>query len=629
MNVDNQNFDDQELSSENAPDKAIVGNQDECSAVECLEASKFEACSLKKDSNSENPIPDDESLPEVFSDESDEDESCEEYQEEGMNSSDKNHSDEGREESSEKSSDSKELNRKQVYETFLAQLEAIEDVEGKLRHVISFMASALATKQGTPYFKGFWDARTIALQLFKENINPISRTEYWNKYAELSKEARRLKETLDEQSAFASEQIEIAIKAIENEQENIAQAVGTASGSDLLKNSQALKTNSDYYVATQQELNLLNAHASRITALRKELIRIEMRVRQKNKFFQRLSSAGDKTFPRRKELIKELSQNFSADVDNFVQQYFADESFQESFFYLREEIKTLQAIAKLLTLNTQSFTYTRMRLSECWDKLKSSDKERKKQRAQHKALYKENAQALQAKLVEIDQQMQASTLSNDEVHDALDAVFSELRNVELGRDEIKALRDQIGSIRQPLIEKARLEEQGRLNQILDREKLKKFRLQEIKNEIGALLTDLDAYNAISLTAKRDEFMQKIFELQATKMEKQELDRLLKPVRDVIVEKKEMDVLSLSDDDRQAIEQLKKVLQQRKERRQEIKKQLELLRKESGNSGLDFEKAINFNTLMAAEKERLEKISEGIKEIEDKIAVSLKIKDNAS
>ncbi len=526
-----------------------------------------------------------------------------------------------------KAVDNKELNRKQLYESFVAKLEAINDAEGKLRHVISFMSTALATKQGTPYFKGFWDARTIALQLFKENINPVSRTELWNTYAELSKEARRLKETLDEQSAFASEQIEIAIKAIENEQENTEQALGNISGHDLLKSSQSLKSNSEYYVNTQRELNLLNAHASRITALRKELIRIEMRVRQKNKFFQRLSNAGDKTFPRRKELIKELSQNFSTDVDHFVEQYFANESFHESFFYLREEIKTLQAIAKLLTLNTQSFTYTRMRLSECWDKLKSGDKERKRQRAQHKALHKENAQVLHDKLIQIEQQMQEGTLDCEGVHTALDAVLAELRHVELGRDEIKALRDQVNSIRQPMIDKAKLEEQERANQVLEREKLKKFRVQEIKNEISALLLDLEAYNAASLTAKRDEFVQRISELQATKLEKQELERLLKPVKDALIEKKEMDVLSLSDDDRQAIEQLKKVLQQRKERRQEIKKQLEHLRKESGNSGLDFEKAMNFNIQITAEKERLDKISEGIREIEETIAIRLKMKDN--
>ncbi|MBA3816953.1 MAG: hypothetical protein H0X29_10650, partial [Parachlamydiaceae bacterium] len=75
----------------------------------------------------------------------------------------------------------------------------------------------------------------------------------------------------------------------------------------------------------------------------------------------------------------------------------------------------------------------------------------------------------------------------------------------------------------------------------------------------------------------------------------------------------------SDDDRQSLMQLKEILKQRKERRQEIKNQIEVFRKASGVSGLDFAQAMNYNTQIAEEKERLEKITQGIKEIEQKIA----------
>lgn len=68
-----------------------------------------------------------------------------------------------------------------------------------------------------------------------------------------------------------------------------------------------------------------------------------------------------------------------------------------------------------------------------------------------------------------------------------------------------------------------------------------------------------------------------------------------------------------------MQQLKEVLKQRKERRQGIKAQIDALRKSSGVSGLDFEQAMNFNAQVEAEKERLEKINQGILEIEQKIA----------
>lgn len=614
MNVEEQNFSE---DLENLPENPIA---DGIPVEDPISEAPFEN-PIADEAPFENPIADEAPFEEQ---EEEETEALQIEGFEGDSSEMSNQEDASKKHSAEAS---KELNRKQLYEAFLAELEGLTDPEVKLRHVIDFMVAALATKHGAPYFKGFWDARTIALQLFKDNINPVVRAELWNKYAELSKEARRLKETLDEQSAFAAEQIEIAIKAIENEQENPSAALEVAIEDDLLNQCQTLKEQSDYYEQTQLELHLLNTHASRITALRKELIRIEMRVRQKNKFFQRLSSLGDKTFPRRKDLIKELSQHFVADIDHFVERYFSNEDFKESIFFLREEIKILQAIAKYLTLNTQAFTYTRMRLSECWDKLKSCDKERKRQRAQHKALYKENADVLFQKLAEIEQQLQAAALNPEAAHDALDGVFAEVRQTELGRDEIKALRDRIADIRQPLIDQAKAEEQQRIQQLQEKDKLKKLKLQELKNEINATIADLDNYDAVQLSAKRDEFLQKIAEISATKLEKQELERLLKSIREAIVEKKENDVLALSDDDRQAVEQLREVLQQRKERRQEIKKQLELLRKGSGSSGLDFEQAMNFNLQVTTEKERLEKISEGIKEIEDKIAERLKAKIN--
>ena len=47
-------------------------------------------------------------------------------------------------------------------------------------------------------------------------------------------------------------------------------------------------------------------------------------------------------------------------------------------FSAREEIQHLQGVAKLLTLSTDAFTTTRLRLSECWDSIKTVLTERKK-----------------------------------------------------------------------------------------------------------------------------------------------------------------------------------------------------------------------------------------------------------
>lgn len=505
-------------------------------------------------------------------------------------------------------------------DAFLLEMENLPHVEAKVRHALAFMENSLA-QSGTPHFKTFWEVRNICLKLFKESLPPAVRTQLWTKYSELSKEARRLKELLDEQSSFAAEQIEIAIAALENDIENFEDQVSRLSPTDLGTMPKMFEKKIQFYQDLQKRLNLLNVQASRINGLRKELIKTEMRVRLKNKFFQRLSQAGDKIFPLRKDLIKEVSQAFSEDVDTFINTYFTKD-FQDSLFILREEIKGLQSVAKVLTLNTHSFTHTRMCLSECWDKIKIAEKERKKERAQLKAVFKQNYDAVNEKILEFKKHYEAGEWTDDQANKQLDEISKFMRHVELGRDEIKALRDELQISRNQITEKLKTQEQQRFQQDQEREKNRKAKIDELKVQIETLGKNVRTMSAPEIAQARDELMEQTQNASMNKFEKQEIERLLKPLRSIITdalsEKEEQALLSLSDDDRQSIEQLKEVLKQRKERRQEIKNQLESLRKVAGTSGFDFEKAMNNNELINSEKERLEKINHGIKEIEDKI-----------
>lgn len=513
---------------------------------------------------------------------------------------------------------SKHNAHRQQYEQFLSELEKLTDNESKLQFAIDFMEASLA-QGGTPHFKSFWEARNICLQIFKENIAPAVRMILWAKYNDLSKEARRLKEILDEQSAFAVEQIEIAVKALETDIVTFDEHLERMAKVDFKIKSMALEKTLSFYEKLQRELNLLNTLASRINSMRKELIRTEMRVRQKNKFFQRLSAAGDKVFPKRKELIKEVSQRFIADVDGFITFHFAKENFDDSLFALREEIKTLQNMAKVLTLNTHSFTHTRMRLSECWDRIKNEDKERKKERAQQKTTFKQNYDESMQKLQEFKQKYEAEGLSIAEATKQLDELIASIRNLEYGRDEMRTLKAEVQSARKPMLDKMQAQENARLTQDQEREKQRRQKILDIKQQIDDLLKNNEALDADSLEAQRDAVVELVNASSMGKAEKLEIERQLKPLRDIISEKRESSLLTLSDDDRQSLQQLKEVLKQRKERRQEIKSQIDTLRKSAGASGLDFEQAMNFNAQVATEKERLEKINQGVQEVEQKIA----------
>jgi len=503
------------------------------------------------------------------------------------------------------------------FEQFKHSFDQQTDLEVKLQLAIDFMEASLA-QGGTPHFRSFWEARRLCLPLFKENISPVLRSQLWNKYSELSKEARRLKEILDEQSAFAVEQIEIAIHALEQEivQISTTEAKPT-SFSDQLPFPYVLKNKKSFYQNLQAQLNALNVQASRINAMRKELLKTEMRVRQKNKFFQRLSTAGDQVFPKRKELIKQISLQFMEDVETFIKTHFGAEQSNESLYHLREDIKALQGLAKVLTLNTNAFTQTRTHLSECWDKIKVEEKERKKERAHQRVTFKHNAEAILQEIKTVKETIEQGASPADS-QKKIEEIVVLMRKTELGREELKELREELAQVRQLVQGQVKAGEEARQQQEQERYRQKKEKYQSLKEHAEKLVNDDHDLSAEQLLTERDNLLSQMNEFNLVKNEKQEIERILKPLRDIITEKQEQAIFSLSDDDRETLQHLRQVLQQRKERRQEIKNQLEALRKNAGSSGLDFEKAMNHTAQVNEEKERLDKSNQGIQEIEQKI-----------
>lgn len=498
----------------------------------------------------------------------------------------------------------------------LKQLETLQDPEAKLRCILSFMEASLV-HQGAPQFKNFWGARSLCTPLFKEALSAAARNALWVQYLELSKEARRVKNLLDEQSAYAVEQIEMAIQAVEAE---LAQ-LDTEEG--LIKNfevfSRFLESERPFYSKIQGEIDLLNRCAARINALRKELMQTEMRIRKKNELFQRLSKLGDRVFPRRKERIVEVSQHFVDDVERFITNNFDAQAAREPFFALREEIKDLQSMAKQLTLNTQAFTKARVRLSECWDKVKKLDQERRQVRAQERQASQEIIDGITQQMDAVSQQFESGELSLEAANEACQKIAADLRNTRLYREEMKIVRQHFDTVQRPIIEKLREIEEA--HEAKAREVLlqKQHRLEELKNEIAALCANAPAMDEETLTKTRDELVEKMAAASLSKNDRQVCELLFKPLREMITEKREQRLMSLPEDMRHALEQLREVLKQRKERRQEAKEQLEALRRVAGGSGLDFERAMEYTAQLQTEKERVEKLNQGIREIEQKIS----------
>ncbi|MBS0654950.1 MAG: hypothetical protein JSR46_04160, partial [Verrucomicrobia bacterium] len=369
----------------------------------------------------------------------------------------------------------------------------------------------------------------------------------------------------------------------------------------------------------QRELNLLNSYAIRTNALRKELMKTDMRVRQKNQFFERLSKLGDLIFPRRKLLIQQISSRFIEDVNHFIATGFTQELKTPALFDLREEIKALQSIAKILTLNTEAFSKTRKSLSECWDSIKNVVKERRKVVSEQRAAYKEHHDLFATRLEELKAGGAAGTISAAEGMAKVDEIIKEMRATTLGKVEIRNLRGMVQELQEIFSSQSRLQEAIKQQEARQREQEANAHFEKIRERLQAFVQEADSHSLDQFTDQAALLTKEIAEAKPNRVQKQQIEKLERQLRNILEEKKDQQQLLLSDDEKEAIHQLKGVLKERKERRQEIKNQISEWRKASSGSGLDFTQAMRFNELIEAEEDRLEKIESGIYEVEKEIA----------
>ncbi len=511
-------------------------------------------------------------------------------------------------------SDGKSRPQTGEWSSFQQAFEHLENPEEKVRCAIQFMKETLS-HPGAPRFRDFWEARKLCLPLFKEAITVKMRAALWQEYVDLSVEARRLKEILDEQSLFAFEQIELAIQSLVKDLDQYELLLEQIPDLAFPVDSPTLAARRKEYNQVQRELHLLNTLAAKMNALRKEVIKTEMRIRNKNKLFDQLSVCGDKVFPRRKELIRRISEMFLEDVASFVQKHFeGKQMLYASLREVREEIKAIQNMAKELTLNTHAFTETRLKLSECWDQVKILEKERKKEIAQKKQEQKQLFDAVREKIQGYAEFCKEQT-ALDVVEKRFVELMQEFQSQGVDRYELKSLREELAQYKKPLEEKERALRIEAEEKEKTLENARLIRVQELRLQLQALLQEpvLDV-----LLARKQELEQEYHAIVATKAEKLILDRQFKQLKDRIHEVKRQKVFNLSQSDNEQLLELRNLLSERKERRQEIKNQLESYRKVLGGSGFDFEKAMTYRELIESEKTSLEKLNLSIEELENKI-----------
>lgn len=496
-------------------------------------------------------------------------------------------------------------NVSELFRVFQESFDKTKEIEEKIAEAILFMRAALSESKGAR-LKDFWDAKHLCAPLFKEQMNPIKRNHLWSEYAEINQEARRLKEMIDEQTAFSIEQIELAIIALEKDFSQYDELMQQGACLGLPNNIQKLTRSEDVYKKCQKELQLLKTLVSRLDALRKEAISTDMRISVKNKLLKRLSKLGDQVFPKRKEHIKTVSDQFIQDVEFFVRERFPQKEGKAPLpsYVLRSDIKSFQSLAKLLTLNSQAFTKTRKMLSECWDQIKESEKDKKKEYEERLEEFKKNEEEFAPKIKELEAFCDIEdNLVKEKVHERISALQDEMRNLEFSREGAKEMRDQVQKIRKEALAKA--EEKLEAKAMKARQSI-----ETLKSELTTLLEKAESAGLESLSESEKKLLQAFETLKISSLEKQMFERQFSDLRGFVLDKKAQNVNTLAE--------LESLLEEREELLTRVKQQVENYRKEMGGSSLDFEKAMTYRELYDSARIHLDKEVESVGHLEEKI-----------
>lgn len=454
---------------------------------------------------------------------------------------------------------------KSRFKEFESKCTEEKDPERKVQLCIDFMREVLS-QGGAPRLKDFWDAKNLCIQAFKERMNPIKRKAFWDEYVELTTEAKRLKTILDEQSSFNLEQIELALQALGADIDSLSAAVEKIPPLELPNNVRRLMKDPKGLCEMHAELFVLNTLSARLNALRKEVINTDMRIKHKNVLLKSISESSDKVFPKRRDLIKTLSDQFLLVVEAFALGRMKDDV---PPFHVKDEIRKLQQLSKQLSLSSPVFKKTRDILSECWDTVKKREKAFAEENALQAEEFTENFEKLKPKC--------EAFAGNPTTIEEGNTLMNELKSEKLSKHGYRALSDFVQTGIKILKQKRKEErekkiaaEQERMQRLVDR---------------------LQSANELSVEeakALESEIVQDLESMTISEVEKMKLDALLYEMKGETYLKMGANA---------ELSQFKKFLREK----------LNEYRKGAGSSSLDFEKAMLFSELTDSCRRLLDRI----------------------
>jgi hypothetical protein len=330
-----------------------------------------------------------------------------------------------------------------------------------------------------------------------------------------------------------------------------------------------------------------------------------MRISHKNKILKRLSKLGDEIFPKRKELIKQISENFVRDIEAFAESRFPQEEgeYKVPYFAIRDEIKSLQSLAKHLTLNTQSFNKTRSVLSECWEKIKEKEKEYRESMGERLEDEKKNYEVFLPKIENFEKFCEKEENQNrSNVLEVSGALQEEMRKTPLSRDHIKEFKERI--------QKARSYALDQIDQKVKEKKQAALKeIEELKEKLENLIHSGKEISLEDLQKGEDALQVVYGKLNLSQMDVHFIERQFADLKSFILNKKEK--ISSKED-------LESLYDERATHLEVIKSQMEEYRKQMGTSNLDFEKAITYRELYDSAKIHYDAEVEALENLEEKL-----------
>ncbi len=327
----------------------------------------------------------------------------------------------------------------QPVDDFIKQLSTLEQADEKIEKMLEYMQLQLSHGEIHPLSR-FWTMRTFCLEHFKGTIAVSKRLILWKNYCQVVDEIVKLKQLMDEKSAFEKEQIEDALTSIEADLKKVDILVKNEPEITIPKCG-CLQKNKAEYISSQKKLNVYSAYAKRLNSLKKEILSLDISFKKKQEILDQVHQLGDQVFPPKREILNVISEIYTQDIQFFVKVNFSSLENVGSLFHLKEQIKLLQTFAKIISLNVQSFSQTRQVLSECWDKIKVYEKEQKKQKDAQRKVCDENHQGLLEKITALKDQKEQ--LKKESFNGQLAKLSSEIKQQDLLRFQKNQLEEQL------------------------------------------------------------------------------------------------------------------------------------------------------------------------------------------